>query len=268
MGYNYMTENKDKRISTGFKKKNKKKKATAEKGTRAVRNKEQALNRSVSRKRQKLLYDFICSKNYQPMRAKEIAFLLDVPKAKRKEFLQALAVLEAKSMIEVTEHGLYRKCRGYASEDDPKSSSQGAFNGSSNGESGVFSSDADAERKSGTSESPEMAQENRSIYVKADRKGDRVRGRKRSVDAGRRTGRDSEGRPGKVKRTKKNTYLKNGHNFQTPDRLRIYLPGNGALLTAVAMMCAGWDGCKEPLNPGFPKDGKWDVRWEGLQRMQ
>ena len=68
--------------------------------------------------------------------------------------------------------------------------------------------------------------------------------------------------------TQKNTYLKNGHNFQTPDRLRIYLPGNGALLTAVAMMCAGWDGCKEPLNPGFPKDGKWDVRWEGLQRMQ
>ena len=68
--------------------------------------------------------------------------------------------------------------------------------------------------------------------------------------------------------TQKNTYLKNGHNFQTPDRLRIYLPGNGALLTAVAMMCAGWDGCREPLNPGFPKDGKWDVRWEGLQRMQ
>ena len=68
--------------------------------------------------------------------------------------------------------------------------------------------------------------------------------------------------------TQKNTYLKNGHNFQTADRLRIYLPGNGALLTAIAMMCAGWDGCEEPLNPGFPKDGTWNVRWEGLQRMQ
>ena len=68
--------------------------------------------------------------------------------------------------------------------------------------------------------------------------------------------------------TQKNTYLKNGHNFQTSDRLRIYLPGNGALLTAVAMMCAGWDGCQEPMNPGFPKDGTWNVRWEGLQRMQ
>ena len=68
--------------------------------------------------------------------------------------------------------------------------------------------------------------------------------------------------------TQKNTYLKNGHNFQTSDRLRIYLPGNGALLTAIAMMCAGWDGCQEPLNPGFPNDGTWNVRWEGLQRMQ
>jgi len=68
--------------------------------------------------------------------------------------------------------------------------------------------------------------------------------------------------------TQKNTYLPNGHNFQTADRLRLYLPGNGALLTAVAMMCAGWDGCPEPLNPGFPKDGRWNVRWEGLQRMQ
>ena len=68
--------------------------------------------------------------------------------------------------------------------------------------------------------------------------------------------------------TQKNTYLKNGHNFQTADRLRIYLPGNGALLTAVAMMCAGWDGCPNPHNPGFPQDGTWDVRWEGLQRMQ
>lgn len=66
----------------------------------------------------------------------------------------------------------------------------------------------------------------------------------------------------------KNTYLANGHNFQEPKRLRLYLPGNGALLTTVAMMCAGWDGCQEPNNPGFPKDGKWNVRWEGLQRMQ
>ena len=62
-----------------------------------------------------------------------------------------------------------------------------------------------------------------------------------------------------------NTYLPNGHNYQDA-RLRVYLPGNGGLLTSVAMMCAGWDG-SEGENPGFPKDGNWDVRWEGLQPM-
>lgn len=60
-----------------------------------------------------------------------------------------------------------------------------------------------------------------------------------------------------------NTYLPNGHNYQD-QRLRVYMPGNGGLLTAVAMMCAGWDG-SEGKNPGFPAD--WDVRWEGLRAM-
>ena len=68
--------------------------------------------------------------------------------------------------------------------------------------------------------------------------------------------------------TQKNTYLPNGHNYQTRDRLRIYLPGNGALLTAVAMMCAGWDNAPSSPNPGFPRNGQWNVRWEGFHRMQ
>ncbi|MBM6992902.1 MAG: glycoside hydrolase N-terminal domain-containing protein [Prevotella sp.] len=62
----------------------------------------------------------------------------------------------------------------------------------------------------------------------------------------------------------KNTYLISGHNYQD-GRLRVYMPGNGGLLTAVAMMAAGWDGCTLGKNPGFPKD--WDVRWEGLFPM-
>ena len=62
-----------------------------------------------------------------------------------------------------------------------------------------------------------------------------------------------------------NTYLVNGHNYQD-ETLRIYLPGNGGLLTAVAMMCAGWDGSTVDT-PGFPKDGNWDVKWEGLAKM-
>ena len=62
-----------------------------------------------------------------------------------------------------------------------------------------------------------------------------------------------------------NTYLNNGHNYQE-DRLTIYLPGNGGLLAAVVVMCAGYDGCNT-INPGFPKNGKWKVRWEGLKKM-
>lgn len=62
-----------------------------------------------------------------------------------------------------------------------------------------------------------------------------------------------------------NTYLINGHNYQD-SRLRVYLPGNGGLLTAIGMMCAGWDGNKEK-NPGFPKDGKWNVVWEDIAPM-
>lgn len=63
----------------------------------------------------------------------------------------------------------------------------------------------------------------------------------------------------------KNTYLVSGHNYQD-GRLRLYLPGNGGYLMAVAMMCAGWDGSVHP-NPGFPQDGNWDVKWEGLKPL-
>ncbi len=62
-----------------------------------------------------------------------------------------------------------------------------------------------------------------------------------------------------------NTYLPNGHNYQD-QRLRCYLPGNGGLLTAIALMCAGWDDCQQQT-PGFPKNGLWDVRWEGLKPL-
>ena len=65
----------------------------------------------------------------------------------------------------------------------------------------------------------------------------------------------------------KNTYLNNGHNFQEPENLRIYLPGNGGLLAAVAMMAAGWDDAPDRPAPGFPADDSWRVRWENLQRL-
>jgi hypothetical protein len=42
-------------------------------------------------------------------------------------------------------------------------------------------------------------------------------------------------------------------------RLPLYLPGNGGLLSAVAMMTAGWDGCPDRPAPGFPDNGKWNA---------
>ncbi|MDQ0676658.1 hypothetical protein QFZ30_000040 [Arthrobacter pascens] len=61
--------------------------------------------------------------------------------------------------------------------------------------------------------------------------------------------------------TGKNTALPNGHNRQT-DSLPVYLPGNGGLLVAAALMAAGWDHGPDRHAPGFPAD--WTVAWEGL----
>ncbi|KGF80060.1 hypothetical protein IA69_20805 [Massilia sp. JS1662] len=59
-----------------------------------------------------------------------------------------------------------------------------------------------------------------------------------------------------------NGYTAAGHNPNTD--LPVYLPGNGALLAAVAMMAGGWDGAPAGTAPGFPHDGTWTVRAEGL----
>lgn len=61
----------------------------------------------------------------------------------------------------------------------------------------------------------------------------------------------------------KNTYLPNGHNLQVAGRLPLYLPGNGGLLMAVALMVSGWDGCTTE-QPGIPDDGTWTVVAEGF----
>lgn len=66
-----------------------------------------------------------------------------------------------------------------------------------------------------------------------------------------------------LRNTPKNRYLANGHNYQD-ERLTLYLPGNGGLLHAVAAMIAGWDGAPARPNPGFPSDGSWVIRSEGL----
>jgi hypothetical protein len=60
--------------------------------------------------------------------------------------------------------------------------------------------------------------------------------------------------------TPKNIYLANGQNYQD-ETLRMYLPGNGALLTAIAMMCTY---CDPQGHNGFPDNGQWKVKYENL----
>ena len=62
----------------------------------------------------------------------------------------------------------------------------------------------------------------------------------------------------------KNSYAASGNNFQRGrDDLPLYLPGNGSLLLALSMMLAGF-GDKIGGTPGFPQNGMWDVRFEGI----
>lgn len=46
-----------------------------------------------------------------------------------------------------------------------------------------------------------------------------------------------------------------------------YFPSNGGLLTAIAMMCEGWDG-SIGKSPGFPKNEDWTVCYENFAPMQ
>ncbi len=65
--------------------------------------------------------------------------------------------------------------------------------------------------------------------------------------------------------TPKNHYLPNGHNMQlTRNDLPLYLPGNGSLLLAAAIMTAGYPGCIRKT-PGFPEDGNWVVEYEDIE---
>lgn len=62
--------------------------------------------------------------------------------------------------------------------------------------------------------------------------------------------------------TPKNRWAANGHVWQRPN-LPLYLPANGGLLAALALMAAGWEGGPRAHAPGFPRRD-WTVVWEGL----
>jgi len=70
-----------------------------------------------------------------------------------------------------------------------------------------------------------------------------------------------------LKDTLKNCYLASGNNMQISRKdLPLYLPGNGSLLLAAAIMTAGYEGCDREL-PGFPKDGQWTVEYENIRKF-
>lgn len=60
-------------------------------------------------KRKKLIYDFICDEFYVPMKLKELAILLQVPKDQRKELKAIMDSLEAEGKVHVSKKGKYTK---------------------------------------------------------------------------------------------------------------------------------------------------------------
>ena len=64
--------------------------------------------------RKTLLMDLVSSKNYEPMRLKDIAMLLQVPKAKRSELAEVMEILVKEGKIDVISDGRYQKSRGAA----------------------------------------------------------------------------------------------------------------------------------------------------------
>lgn len=63
----------------------------------------------IFEKRKKLIYEFICDQFYVPMKFKEIAMLLQVPKEARGELNEVLMELEKEGKIRVTQKGKYVK---------------------------------------------------------------------------------------------------------------------------------------------------------------
>ena len=69
------------------------------------------MKKEVLKNRKKMILDMISAKEYVPMRAREIAALLQIPKGKRRELEEVLHALAEDGKIETDHRGRYRKCR-------------------------------------------------------------------------------------------------------------------------------------------------------------
>lgn len=63
------------------------------------------------KKRKKMLYELMCCKEYQPMRAKELAILLQIPSGKREELHKILDLLLEEGKISINKRGRYEAVR-------------------------------------------------------------------------------------------------------------------------------------------------------------
>lgn len=63
-------------------------------------------------KRKKIIYEFMCDDMYVPMKLKELAILLQVPKEQRSELKAVMDALEAEGKVHVSQKGKYLKGAG------------------------------------------------------------------------------------------------------------------------------------------------------------
>ena len=70
------------------------------------------MEKELLQQRKETIYQFICDELYVPMKAKEIAAVLSVPKEMRKELQEVLDELLAEGRIEVSAKGKYKKSEG------------------------------------------------------------------------------------------------------------------------------------------------------------
>lgn len=67
------------------------------------------MDKEILQERKKMIYQFICDELYVPMKVKEIAVILNVPKTQRGELQEVLDALVAEGKIEVSAKGKYTK---------------------------------------------------------------------------------------------------------------------------------------------------------------
>ena len=76
-----------------------------------------------NKKRKKIVYEIMCCKEYQPMRAKELAVLLQIPAGKREELHKILDMLLEEGKISINKRGRYEAVRSSAAKKEAEKKS-------------------------------------------------------------------------------------------------------------------------------------------------